>query len=134
MAMPSLVRPQRPARWRAEAWLIGSIGSRCTLVRWLYREMRAVPGSMTYLMPGTVRDVSATLVARTAQRTVCGSKTRGCSAVRDLADGNLVDDVVIRVVRVVAVGARRVGLQGPVADFDRIGAAGDLDDRGLVEV
>ena len=27
--------------------------------------MRAVPGSMTYLMPGTVRDVSATLVART---------------------------------------------------------------------
>jgi hypothetical protein len=41
------VRPQRPERCRAEAWLIGSIGSRCTLSRELYREMRAVPGSTT---------------------------------------------------------------------------------------
>jgi hypothetical protein len=32
---------------RALAWLTGSIGSRCTLVRWLYREMRAVPVSTT---------------------------------------------------------------------------------------
>ena len=45
--MPSEVRPQRPARWLAEACEIGSIGSRCTLVRWLYREIRAVPGSIT---------------------------------------------------------------------------------------
>ena len=28
-------RPQRPARWVALAWLTGSIGRRCTLVRWL---------------------------------------------------------------------------------------------------
>ena len=25
----------RPARWVADAWLIASIGSRCTFVRWL---------------------------------------------------------------------------------------------------
>ena len=34
-------------RWFAEAWLIASIGSRCTLERGLYREMRAVPTSTT---------------------------------------------------------------------------------------
>ena len=47
MQIPSAVRPLRPLRWLAEAWEIGSMGSRCTLVRWLYREIRAVPGSMT---------------------------------------------------------------------------------------
>ena len=31
--IPSATRPLRPARWFALAWLIGSIGSRCTLVR-----------------------------------------------------------------------------------------------------
>ena len=31
--MPASTRPHRPERWLAEAWLIGSIGSRCTLVR-----------------------------------------------------------------------------------------------------
>ena len=66
--MPSDVRPHRPLRWSAEAWEIGSIGSRWTLVRWLYREIRAVPGSTTYLMPGTVSEVSATLVASTTRR------------------------------------------------------------------
>ena len=84
MQMPSEVRPQRPLRWLAEACEIGSIGSRCTLVRWLYREMRAVPGSMTYLMPGTVSEVSATLVASTTRRVRLEagrrSKTRCCSA------------------------------------------------------
>jgi hypothetical protein len=33
MQIPSEVRPQRPMRWLAEACEIGSIGSRCTLVR-----------------------------------------------------------------------------------------------------
>ena len=66
--MPSEVRPQRPLRWLAEACEIGSIGSRCTLVPRLYREIRAVPGSITYLMPGTVSEVSATLVASTTRR------------------------------------------------------------------
>jgi hypothetical protein len=33
--MPSETRPQRPERWLADAWLIGSIGRRWTLVRWL---------------------------------------------------------------------------------------------------
>ena len=65
MQMPSATRPQRPLRWLAEACEIRSIGRRCTLVRWLYREIRAVPGSTTYRIPGTVSEVSATLVART---------------------------------------------------------------------
>ena len=78
--MPSDVRPHRPDRCRADAWLTGSIGSRCTLVRWLYREMRAVPGSTTYRMPGTVSDVSATFVASTIRRPVCGAKTLCWSA------------------------------------------------------
>ena len=33
MHTPGATRPHRPARWSAEAWEIGSIGSRCTLVR-----------------------------------------------------------------------------------------------------
>jgi hypothetical protein len=33
MQMPSEVRPQRPFRWSADAWEIGSIGRRCTLRR-----------------------------------------------------------------------------------------------------
>jgi hypothetical protein len=33
MQVPGATRPQRPARWAAEACEIGSIGSRCTLVR-----------------------------------------------------------------------------------------------------
>ena len=84
MQMPSEVRPQRPLRWLADACEIGSIGSRCTLVPRLYREIRAVPGSMTYLMPGTVSEVSATLVASTTRRVrleaARRSKTRCCSA------------------------------------------------------
>ena len=33
--VPGATRPQRPERWLADAWLIGSIGSRCTFSRWL---------------------------------------------------------------------------------------------------
>jgi hypothetical protein len=86
--MPSLVRPARPERWLADACEMGSIGSRCTFERLLYRETRAVPVSMTYLMPGTVRLVSATLVARMTRRrtpaTRLGSNTRCCSAADSL--------------------------------------------------
>src|ERR1022692_1559308 len=71
MHTPSEVRPHRPLRWFADAWEIGSIGSRWTFVRRLYREIRAVAGSITYLMPGTVSEVSATLVARTTRRPPC---------------------------------------------------------------
>ena len=35
MQTPGATRPHRPARWAALAWLTGSIGRRCTLVRWL---------------------------------------------------------------------------------------------------
>ena len=81
--MPSLVRPDRPDRWWALACEMGSIGSRCTFERALYRLMRAVPVSTTYRIPGTVRLVSATLVARTMRlRMPAGarSNTRCCSA------------------------------------------------------
>ncbi len=45
--------------------------------------MRATPVSTTYRMPGTVSEVSATLVASTTRREAlpaCGEKTRCCSA------------------------------------------------------
>ncbi len=35
MQMPGATRPQRPARWFADACEIGSIGSRWTFNRWL---------------------------------------------------------------------------------------------------
>jgi hypothetical protein len=35
MQMPSEVRPQRPLRWLADAWEMGSMGRRWTLDRWL---------------------------------------------------------------------------------------------------
>ena len=80
MHTPSEVRPERPERCLAEACEIRSMGRRWTLVRAEYREMRAVPGSTTYLMPGTVREVSATLVASTIRRWEDCENTRFCSA------------------------------------------------------
>ncbi len=85
MQMPSEVRPHRPLRWFADACEMSSIGSRCTLSRLLYREIRAVPGSITYRMPGTVSEVSATLVASTMCRARCGEKTLCWSAVESRA-------------------------------------------------
>ena len=81
MQMPSATRPQRPARWPADAREIFSMGNRCTLVRDEYREIRAVPGSMTYRIPGTVSEVSATFVASTMRRRPLGAKTRCWSAI-----------------------------------------------------
>ena len=85
MQIPSATRPHRPARWFALACEIGSMGSRCTLVRALKREIRASPVSTTYRMPGTVSEVSATFVASTTRRVVCGAKTRCWSAAESLA-------------------------------------------------
>ena len=45
--MPGATRPQRPARWSADARDIRSIGSRWTFSRRLYRETRAAPASTT---------------------------------------------------------------------------------------
>ena len=86
MHTPGAMRPHRPERCAALAWLTGSIGSRCTLVRWLYREMRAVPVSTTYPMPGTVSEVSATFVARMIRRPLPRWKTRCCSAAESRAN------------------------------------------------
>ena len=44
-----------------------------------------MPVSITVRMPGTVSEVSATLVARTIRRPVCGAKTRCWSAAESLA-------------------------------------------------
>ena len=74
------MRPHRPERCWAEAWLIASIGRRWTLVRDDQRLIRASPVSITEVMPGTVSEVSATLVASTTRRRVWRSKTRCCSA------------------------------------------------------
>ena len=39
MQMPGPTRPQRPARWLADAWEMASMGRRWTLVLALYREI-----------------------------------------------------------------------------------------------
>ncbi|CAB4636656.1 unannotated protein [freshwater metagenome] len=81
---PGLVLPARPARWLALAFEIASIGRRCTFALGLYREILAVPASITYLMFGIVNEVSATLVARIIllfrPTILLVSKTRCCSA------------------------------------------------------
>ena len=173
--MPAATRPQRPARWLRAAWEIGSIGSRCTLSRWLYREMRAVPGSTTYRMPGTVSEVSATLVASTTRRPACGANTRCCSAADSRAysgSTSVCGSSLARAARRRCRGSparrsRNTSMSpepsvqssstassiactwsrssrssgsdagravGPVAHLDRVGAAGDLDHRRVVEV
>ena len=137
------------------------------------RLIRASPVSITAVMPGTVSEVSATLVASTTRRRVCRSKTRCCSAeesreksgtmskplgpsglalehvggVADLPLARQEDqDVAGRVGEQLVDGVLdRLGLvaedrltllvvvrlleQRPVAHLDRVGAAGDLDDR-----
>ncbi len=88
MTTPGEVLPARPALWFALACEMASIGSRCTLALGLYREIRAVPASMTYLMFGIVKDVSATLVARMMRLLTPGldevSNTLCCSAAESL--------------------------------------------------
>ena len=80
MQMPSPTRPQRPLRWSALARDTASIGNRWNFARGLYRLMRARPLSTTNLTAGIVSDVSATLVASTTLRRVCGANIRSCSA------------------------------------------------------
>ena len=158
--------------------------------------MRAVPVSMTYLMPGTVSEVSATFVARTTRRRmpgVCSALEdpvlvgRGQPAVQRQDLGARVALALDGVLRrrgsrsrrtgtrarrpgprgasssrasvmpcrsrgrrrcVAAVAGARsrtrrrrrssssglVGDERAVPDLDRVGAAGDLDDGGVVEV
>ena len=72
---PGPTRPQRPDRWWAEAWLMGSTGKRSTRVLVWNREIRAIPKSITARTPGTVTLVSATLVASTMRRRFPEAKT-----------------------------------------------------------
>lgn len=54
--------PVLPARWCAEALLIGETSSDSTRILGLYTFCLENPGSMTYTMPSMVREVSAMLV------------------------------------------------------------------------
>ena len=76
MQTPSRTRPQRPLRWRALAWLTGSICKRCTPRPGLQRLTRAMPESITQAIRGMVSEVSATLVARMRRRWFPGLNTR----------------------------------------------------------
>ena len=61
--MPFSTRPHRPLRWSALLLEIGDMGKDVVLVLGEYWGILARPVSITYLMPGMVRDVSAILVA-----------------------------------------------------------------------
>ena len=134
-----------------------------------------MPGSTTYRMPGTVSEVSATLVASTIRRPVCGCEdpvllggrqpgverqdlgARGrlllaqrVGGVADLALAGEEDQDVARPLardssstasQIAVIWSRSLGPspvvrvdERAVADLDRVGAAGDLDDRRVVEV
>ena len=58
--------------------------------------MRATPVSTTYRMPGTVSDVSATLVASTIRRPVWDWKTRCCSAAESREYSGTISTVAAR--------------------------------------
>ncbi len=109
-----------------------------------------MPGSMTYLMPGTVNDVSATLVASTTRRVEVGVAVTGqrVGGVPDFAFaaeedqdvarpfgpqfGDGVGDGLHLVARFGRLDALLrpggIGHQRPVADLDGVGAPGHLDD------
>ena len=85
MQMPGQVLPHLPFLWFALACDTGSMGRFCTLVLAEYLLILTNPGSITYLMPGTVSEVSATLVESTMRRPACGLKMRFCSSAESLA-------------------------------------------------
>ena len=173
--MPASTRPQRPERWLARG--LADRLDRQPLHLGAHAssgEIRATPVSTTYRMPGTVSEVSATLVASTTRRPVCGGEDpvllggrepgverhdlerrprSSCQVgervggVADLALAGQEDQDVARSLagqladrvddRLGLVADDRLALlvvlgqldERAVADLDRVGAAGDLDDR-----
>src|SRR6476661_6242690 len=79
-------------------------------------------------MPGTVSDVSATLVASTMRRPRCGAKTLCCSAIDRRAYSGTIS--------VARPGAARPGgrVERPITDLYGVGPPADLDDRRTAEV
>lgn len=65
---PGLVRPARPALYLAEAFDIGETSNDSTLNLGLNTFCFAKPGSITYVIPSIVNDVSAIFVAITILR------------------------------------------------------------------
>ena len=78
MQRPGAVRPARPARWSADAKLIGS-GKIEFMPRVLSKEdFLAKPESITIRTPSMVREVSATFVATTTLRRELGKTAASC--------------------------------------------------------
>mmetsp|Transcript_10773 Transcript_10773/g.44578 ORF Transcript_10773/g.44578 Transcript_10773/m.44578 type:complete len:205 (-) Transcript_10773:1826-2440(-) len=86
-AFPGAVRPARPARCIAAALDTGVTTRLAMPLRGLKAFCLTNPGSMTYLMPSMVSDVSAMLVASTILRAFSGvgSKIFACNSLGRLA-------------------------------------------------
>ena len=80
IATPGASRPARPARWSAAARLMRTVASRVRPVAASSLGARRHPPSTTMRTPGTVREVSAILVASTTRRPSAGRNARSCSA------------------------------------------------------
>ena len=82
-ATPGAVRPARPRRWSALARLAAWVDSTGSPVATSTRTCRRRPASTTTRTPGTVTELSATLVASTTRRarpTAAGASTRSWSS------------------------------------------------------
>jgi hypothetical protein len=78
---PGLVRPARPALYLAEAFDIGETSNDSTLNLGLNTFCFAKPGSITYVIPSIVNDVSAIRVVRIILILPgCSLKTSYCSS------------------------------------------------------
>ena len=86
MQTPFSTRPHLPLRCSALLWDMAVTGREVVLDRGVYRDMRASPVSMTYLMPGMVMDVSAILVAISIFLAAVGAKALDCSAAESRAN------------------------------------------------
>jgi len=69
-AKPGATRPARPLRWSADAFETGPSSSRSRPLAGSKRSRRMRPLSTTAVTPGSVTEVSATLVARMTRRRV----------------------------------------------------------------
>ena len=77
---PAATRPARPRRCSSEAWLAGSTNNLSMRDLGEKRLMRTRPLSTTKRTPGTVKLLSATLVASVTRRVFAGANTSSCCA------------------------------------------------------
>ena len=86
MHTPFSTRPHLPLRWSALLFDMVVTGREVILDLGVYWDMRASPVSMTYLIPGMVKEVSAMLVAIIIFRPETCEKTLDCSEAASLAN------------------------------------------------